>query len=448
MMKKINLLLLSIFMLSSCGTISHDEVIDKTEEKEPNSESSDSTEKKDNANKNENVKADKLVYNEIENEKGSLDSSIVTRTAYKSIKALSSYMMDAENTNYVLSPASYLLAVAGVVSVSDGFDVSNFGLSSDTLADVSSLLNAWNFKKEYEGGKSLSAYSHVFKSAILHQQVGDKYAFDDAKRLEFGDQYISSMVSSQSSYREDAQEFFKEKISLNLAVPDGNLKDDGVATYSGLTVKDYMGTDSTGGEHEFNLENGESITVKGDFLGSEKNPRTSYYYKGDNYTVFRFYVHETAMIVVLPDLGTDVNTIDVSEAYNNYISSTKNVKYYGFVPFFHVSTNSTNLTDAMRNNMNGKEQLYSKLLKDDVVNDLELSSVLQSNDFEFNQYGISGESCTVASSVAGDSKPKEDDGETPIEIIVDRPYYAISIYNDFPLFVSKVNDPSKTPEQS
>ena len=68
-----------------------------------------------------------------------------------------------------------------------------------------------------------------------------------------------------------------------------------------------------------------------------------------------------------------------------------------------------------------------------------LSSVLQTSDFEFNRYGVSGESITVMEFA---TSPEPEEHEV-IELKVDRPFYAISLKDDFPLFVNKVNDPSK-----
>lgn len=90
----------------------------------------------------------------------------------------------------------------------------------------------------------------------------------------------------------------------------------------------------------------------------------------------------------------------------------------------------------MTKKLSGEEAFYSKLLKDDVVNDLEVVSVMQSSDFKFDKYGVSGESITQT--VIGAAGPM--DG-TPIELNVNRPFYAISLKDNFPLFVSKVVNP-------
>lgn len=73
-----------------------------------------------------------LVHEGIQNnEMQSLDSSIVSSTASKTLNAMAKYLKGVDS-NYVLSPASYLLAVSGLVSVSDGFDNSKFGFGKDS----------------------------------------------------------------------------------------------------------------------------------------------------------------------------------------------------------------------------------------------------------------------------------------------------------------------------
>jgi hypothetical protein len=119
-----------------------------------------------------------------------------------------------------------------------------------------------------------------------------------------------------------------------------------------------------------------------------------------------------------------------------------NKQYYdavGYVPYFHLKTFKEDLTYAMKSKLTGQEVLFSKLLADDVHNNLTLSSILQTSDFEFNRYGVSGESITVMGNY-GSPAPEEHE---VIELKVDRPFYAISLKDDFPLFVNKVNDPSK-----
>ena len=88
--------------------------------------------------------------------------------------------------------------------------------------------------------------------------------------------------------------------------------------------------------------------------------------------------------------------------------------------------------------MSGEELLYSNLMEYGVpAKQLDLK-ILQSSDFRLDENGVAGESITVHSgSGAGGSTPSD-----PREIKVDRPFYAISLMTDLPLFVNKVNNPT------
>ena len=91
----------------------------------------------------------------------------------------------------------------------------------------------------------------------------------------------------------------------------------------------------------------------------------------------------------------------------------------------------------MKSKLNNSEKLYSKLIEDDdsiAFNDLNYK-FLQSSTFEFNKKGISAQ--TILSGGGGASgMPKG-----VYEINVNRPFYAMALRDDFPLFVCKVNNP-------
>lgn len=366
-----------------------------------------------------------------------LSSDTVSRTAYKAIEDLSPYFMKSDlNSNYVLSPASYLLATAGLASVSDNFNNDAFGFSSDSLEDTKELLTAWNF--EYRNSDR-GDYCY-FRSAVLHQQVGDTYVFDEEKRSECKTNHISTMVSSEKDYRKQAQNFFHNEIGLTIDVPDAKNKN-GVNTYGGLVMKDYVANGLRNSKNSFTTYENKNIDVDSYAFGSTNFPTYVKYYKASNYQVFKLGINDTSLLIVLPDEGVNLNTIDVSEAYQNYIKKADYVPSRGYVPFYHIRTESEDLTSALSNKLTGEEVFYSKLLKEDVNNDLSLGAVLQSSDFEFNEYGVSGESITVEVMVGSREPGKE---PTPIDLYVDRPFYAISLKDDFPVFISAVYDPSES----
>lgn len=272
----------------------------------------------------------------------------------------------------------------------------------------------------------------------MHQQVGPTYEFDQEKREGVVQRHISTMVSDHDNFKADAKQFFNNEIGLKLNVPDIILHGDGVLTYGALTMKDYVANGLWTENMEFTKEDSGKIEVDAYRFGSQNFPEYVRYVKGDNYQAFECELSTTSLWIVLPDETIALDDVDVCEAYDMLKAQKSHVAAIGCVPYFHTKTESIDITNALTENMTGGENLYSSLLKDDVANDLFVTGVIQSSDFEFNNYGVSGESITVIES-EGSAMPSN---KNPVSLIVDRPFYAISVKDDFPLFVSKIYDPS------
>ena len=214
-------------------------------------------------------------------------------------------------------------------------------------------------------------------------------------------------------------------------------QDDNRRKRSKKEMKDYVENGLNCKNKSFNYETGNKDTISYVFA-TEDWPTEHLYYKGSNYSVLKQSIAYTQLLIVLPDENVDINDVNVAEAYQKFMEEKANVRAYGYIPLFHDHSENVNLTELFRSSFDGNEILMDKLLKDDVVNDLLLEQVLQTSDFELNEYGVCGESITAAWS-AGATRPQ---GEL-IEFNVDKPFYAISLYDNFPLFVNKVNNPGK-----
>lgn len=360
-----------------------------------------------------------------------MESSIVNRTAVKTLDKLSPLMMEKENKDCVLSPASFLLCYAGISSVSENLDDSEFGINN-AAEDVATMLNTWNFDYNYRDSET------SFKSSILHQQVGSKYAFDDNKRKSIADKYISTLVSTYDSFKDDANEFFKKEMGMNINVPDVDLYEgEGTITYGAIKMKDVIWGGLIVKEKEFNYSTGLENT-KSFVFAPESQAKRFDIYRGDNYYTFRVPIFKTDLLIVLPDKNVDMNTIDVAEAYENFIAEATERYAYGYIPLFHNRSKNVDLTDLFNSAVDGDEKIMSKLLKDDVDNDLEIVNVLQTSDFELNEFGVTGESITAGAGAGSAIVLGE-----PIDLSVDRPFYAISLFNNFPMFINKVSNPGK-----
>ena len=127
-------------------------------------------------------------------------------------------------------------------------------------------------------------------------------------------------------------------------------------------------------------------------------------------------------------------------SYLDYLSKAETVNVRGYLPYFHVK-NQIDITSPVRQkNSDKKIRFFDKLLKDDVDREyLDVDSGKQVNDFEFSPKGVKGESATVIA-VVSESAPVE---QKSVTFKVDKPFYALSLYDDFPLFISKITDPSK-----
>ena len=365
----------------------------------------------------------------------SAPEALVSRIGEKALLDLDPYFADESKTNYVLSPASYALAVSAVAAVSDGFDLDAFGFV-DPAEDTKALLKAWNFRRD---GSSQSQGNYCqFDSGVLHQQVGEKYRFDETKKAEIAEKYIATDVALLENYHARATEYFHENVGLTIPIPDPDLDDDGVITYGAIKMKDYVSPGFGERDEPFYI-NKEKISVPSRNFGTYYMPAHLYYYQGPNYQAFNLGINKTSLVFIVPDKDVALEAVHPGEAYVSYLANRQPQYAIGYVPYFHLRTEIENITGALSSKLTGDEIPFAKLLAEDVVNDLVLSSVLQTSDFEFNRHGVSGESITVIT-YSGASAAETLEVE-PIILNVDRPFYAISVKDGFPLFVNKVNDP-------
>ena len=358
-----------------------------------------------------------------------LSEDIVSRLSIGGLRDMQE-IFRANQGNLSLSPASYLLAALGFASVSDNFPVSSFGFRQDPSLDLSEMLNAWNYEYSSKIAAGAEYYSRL-ESVVAFQQVGPTYRFDEAKREALTNQYISTIVSSLDDYYKDATAFFHDELGFTIPVPDPNLTSDAVIAYGGLKMKDYVPGGLGETMREFLGKDVPSYS-----FGSIYNPASLLYSHTENYEVFSFSLFATKMVIVLPGEGVAIDDVDFTEAYSAFLESAEKVDAVGYVPYFHLTNLNVELTSPFVRKAAGAGPIFSKLLADDVKNDLRIGQVLQSNDFEFNKYGVSGESIT--SIIApGSAQPEEHE---VIHLDDKRPFYAISMKDGFPMFVNRINN--------
>ena len=114
----------------------------------------------------------------------------------------------------------------------------------------------------------------------------------------------------------------------------------------------------------------------------------------------------------------------------------------GYVPHFKAES-LIDITKAINALLDGKQRFLEKALVKDgegPVLDMIMESV-QKSKFEFDKNGVEGESVTIA--MPGESVDEPGELPEPIPFLCDRPFYAISEYDGFPLFVNKIVDVSQ-----
>lgn len=363
----------------------------------------------------------------------SLDESIVTRTATPTLKLLEYALEPIKDAT--LSPASYLLCATGLGAVSSNVNTSVLGVHDVTL-DLDKLLTNWNMEYELSSAEYGTTAKGFFRSEILHQQVGPTYAFDENKRKEVEKDHISTMVSSRASWNTDASNFFHDKMEMNLQVPNVDIVKDATITYGALKMKDCVPDSLPHGNRSF-TNAGETRNVDSYVFGSETLPTDLSFYENDYYQVFTIKINLTDMMVILPKGSVSLNDFSIAEAYSNFMFMKETKPCYGYVPFFHNKTDYLDLSDTSKELVLPNTKFMTRLLKDDVQNDLTLSNILQTSDFEFTKDGVCGESITMML-MEGASQPQIKEG---IKLEVNRPFYAISLKDDFPMFVNKVYNP-------
>ena len=358
----------------------------------------------------------------------SFEKKFVERTGYKAIKTFDSFFNNQKNTDFVVSPFSYLLCMGGLVAVSDGYTLDEFGFE-DPSKDVKTMLETTNGAWTQNG----KLYAKI-DSGILHQQVGPTFEFLDSKRQEVANDYIGTAVANLGNYLQQAEEYFKEAVGLSIPVPDPKLVNDGIITYGAVKFRDCAGFETE--VRDFTLGK-KTIKVNTGKYYEERKPCSSWYYENGQYSVSKFRINTTDLLIVLPKEGVSLESISVSEAYNNYINNGSGVYMYGYIPYFHNQTLNLDITKNVTDHMNWNEVLYTKLMEYGVPAKALDIKVVQSSDFKLDETGVSGESVTAHGGSASGGTPKN-----PLFVDVNRPFYAISTMNDFPMFVNKVTNPS------
>ena len=353
----------------------------------------------------------------------SLDSSFVNRTAMKTIQNLEDYFKKSQNKDCVLSPASYLLTASALAAVSDGFDLEAFGLE-DAGEDTKDFLEALNCSLAIDEYNTCE-----YDAGVLHQQVGPNFAFDDKKRAQVSDYYIGTAIADLDNYNKQAEQYFAKKVNLSIPIPDPGLNGSGIITYGALKMHDHCG-------YLYSADNWFRSDGKEDTVPTAVISGTTDVFRNDKFLAFKLHINSTSLAIVLPNEGISLESISLSEAYDSLLNGTfTSVTARGYIPYFHLKSTSVDLTKNYISKLNGSEQLYSKLLKQGVFSSSVNLTCLQSSDYKFFERGIDAE--TITCLAMDESEPNKEF----TDLCVNRPFYALTLRDNFPLFICKVNNP-------
>ena len=367
-----------------------------------------------------------------------VSDSFVNRTATKTLNRLDNLFTDSSKKNYVVSPASFLLGVSSLTAVSEGIDTNNFGLS-DPLNETKMLLEKWNCCiKETNSTTGEEEVVTKIDSGVLHQQVGSKFEFDDQKRMNVEDEYIATGAVSPSNYRQQAQNYFADNVKLSMPVPDLGLNKDCVVSYSTLKFQDDADLGATEQRH-FTIGS-DTISVSACVYGdSSEHTYPTEIYQDTKYTAFKRQIRNSSILFILPNHDYTLEDISISSAYIDFMQNKTDCLAFGYIPYFHVRNIGMDMSSAVTNTFDGSEKLYSKLLKDGISNRTLELKMIQNSDYAFADDGTNGQSSQGSTG----RNPGQNGGSSAICLDVNRPFYAICLKDDFPMFVSKVTDPRK-----
>lgn len=359
----------------------------------------------------------------------SLKGTDANKIAISSLKLLSP-ISDGIN-NSVVSPIGFSLLSAGYSLVSSNSEsaIEQLGFSNNYEMELTKLLEVLNWSYHKEGNsenKADQAKDSSIRSLILYQIIdsNDTFSFDEDYQQKIADNHISTLLS-EDNYLDEAEQAIKEAIDDDIQVPPFYLKTPGVTAYSVLTLKDSAEFDST----TFTFNNGQvSKTVDGANLDDKL-----LYYETDIYQAISLPISYTDLVFILPKEDFSLTDIDLASAYEELLAYGKTRRVIGKVPYFSLSS-LNDLTPQTQSLMKDSIPYDKLVISSDASVMPTLDGCLQDVKFTFNKHGVSGSAITMYNNTS-------QLGDKPIEFVVDRPFLAISTYENLPLFAMSIINP-------
>ena len=323
--------------------------------------------------------------------------------------------------NCAVSPACLGLNYAAVALASTGTSDLRSSLGISSIQDLDEFSRALNWEEKETEGKDF------LRSVIFHQIAQDKKIFSYREDFvkDLTQHGIATLQSSVANARKDAETFIQEALQKKLEMPSQEIHGEAVYTYTALTIVDRFQYSSEK-EHEFTSLDQKTKVVKG--TGSTLCDYI--YYEGEGYEAAKFRIRNSELTFLLPDRGSSVSDIPISDAYHNIIKhGQKAYSQDNFFPYFEVDS-EINYTDFFISLFQDKGLFDSLVEKETEFTNF---ASMQKNRFVFNQNGIEGDSVTYSAAATGDMHEGMEHA-----FVVDRPFIAISSYDNIPLFVMNI----------
>lgn len=359
-----------------------------------------------------------VVINEVKLQKGYTTNVLKDNLATKRFTSeISDYVLkDADKTS-AIAPTEVLMNFFSILFASNNTEdlIHQFGfIDYDDLAlsykNMQSFLNYENSRKNF------------LKTASFYQIVDIDYDEESLQEI-YQKTDISVMKSPLKKATDEANTWINEKTEITIKAP--KIEYPGMYSYNVTNLKDSFPESSLTGLSFGKMTYYETPSQQYEVNNVRRVISSRYYYNEQKgFQVVVFPIFTTDLVFVFPDEGVTLSSIsfldlDLSLLQEKAVDLT--------VPFFKVDVKTYDIAKFMLTQL-GEVLPFDRFIASPYF--LSLST----NIFEFNKHGISGQSITLSGVYETSILPPID----PVEIVINRPFYALSTYQDEPLFAMKV----------
>lgn len=337
-----------------------------------------------------------------------------------------------KTSNNLFSPVSFFQCVGEAALASkNGFSyVKDLGYTSlDQFKEEFDMLQKYFlYEDQYTYLKSLGFY-------CLYNI--DKPVKSNLEKLASTSNLSSFSSDNLNNLLNSADEYLLNNAKIDFKIPSDIFKDYEKAVFAvnGLHIKDTFYKEKNTIRSFFTDLNG--AKAEKDFIAFDEYGNI---YKDETNKVYlvKTKVFATSLIYVLPFDGVNINDIKLDEIdlFDFYKTSAIPMQLTVKAPLFSNETGFTDYKSLLNNYKISLQNEPFDGIKEDIFDFPELFAY-QKNKFELTKEGIEGKAVTIIGGGATSSAPVPEDAT---EIVIDRPFYCLSMRGDFPLFINKITN--------